>query len=424
MAVFIPRETVNDDSVLILAWKAPSGSMVAKEQLICEVETSKAVLEIHAPASGLLEYTAAAGEEVPVGSTICTIGPVEGSGILEAAGPPSAAPPAGLPPARLSAAARAAAIDLGIDSSSFAPGALVTRNDILRQAGKLPPGVPAPVAADAPDVEKVAARGVPIQWEDLPRRKVLEGWTVQRGRALSVQSSVTTVCRAAPLEQRLEELGLSPAGFQAAVVFEASRLLHKYPMFNALHDRGRIGLYSRINVGWALDGGQGLVVPVIPDADRKNLQEIASAMERHIEAYVEGALSPADFVGATFTVTDLSGLGVSFFQPLMVPGQAAILGIGKGPDYQGETILHLTLAFDHQLSEGRKAAEFLQDLRQRLEIHASLAPAADETPEPEEKMEYCVLCHRDSRALRQMKLVLLKSEVPPGLVCSLCVAGW
>ena len=372
--VSVPRDTVNDESVLILNWKVESGSTVEKDQLICEVETSKAVLEIHAPEAGQIDYRHAAGDEVAVGATICSIGP------------PGASEPA--PAARLTASARSAAEEYGIDISSFAPGTVVRREDILRRVGK-------PAAGG----ETAFARGVPVNWTDLPRRKVLEGGILRQGRESSVQSSATSICRAARLD---------------TIIFEAARLLQKYPVFNALHDHGRIGQYGQINVGWALDGGQGLVVPVIAEADKKSIHEIAAIIEAHTEAYLEDRLSPADFLGGTFTVSDLSGLGVSYFQPLIAPGQSAILGIGKGPGYHGETILYLTLAFDHQLAEGRKAAEFLRDLGERLDIHASI-----EQPE-----RYCVLCQRDSATLQRLKLVLLKSEVPPGFVCSLCLGGW
>src|SRR5579859_521726 len=73
--VTIPQETVNDESVRILSWKIPSGSKVEKDQQLCEVETSKAVMDIEAPEAGTVVYSAAAGDEVPVGSTICQIVP-------------------------------------------------------------------------------------------------------------------------------------------------------------------------------------------------------------------------------------------------------------------------------------------------------------------------------------------------------------
>src|SRR5258707_4531411 len=85
--VTIPQETVNDESVRILSWKVASGSKVEKDQQLCEVETSKAVMDIEAPAAGTVVYSAAAGDEVPVGSTICQIVPegMAGSSMGESA---------------------------------------------------------------------------------------------------------------------------------------------------------------------------------------------------------------------------------------------------------------------------------------------------------------------------------------------------
>jgi pyruvate/2-oxoglutarate dehydrogenase complex dihydrolipoamide acyltransferase (E2) component len=239
---------------------------------------------------------------------------------------------------------------------------------------------------------------------------------LQRGKAIAVRSSVTSVCRAAPLIARLEDVGLT-GSMQPVIIYEAARLMQKYPVFNAIYDEGRIGLYGQVNVGWALDGGHGLVVPVIPAANQKSLQEIAEFMDRQLEAYLENTLTGPELAGATFTVTDLSGYGTSFFDPLIIPGQSAILGIGKGPDYEGQSAVYLILAFDHQVTEGKKAAQFLQDLRERLAGYASSASAGQTD-------RCCMMCHRDEQTLRRLKVVLLKSEIPPGLVCSLCVAGW
>ncbi len=407
--VSIPRETVNDETVLILDWKAPSGSRVEQDELICEVETSKAVLEIHAPVAGFLVYECAAGDELPVGATICAIEPA----------PPGAEVGPGTAPAselnaavaRLSAAALRAAEEHGIDPSSFRPGTLVRRQDVLRAAGKLDGEV-----HENPGV----FRRVPVEWTELPRRKLLEQRILQRGREVTIQSSVTSLCEINHLEARLKQLGLPGWGLQALIIFEAARLLTKYPEFNAVYDAGRLGRYTEVSIGWALDAGQGLVVPVIRAANKKTIQEIAKAIEEQTEAYLENALSPGDLLGGTFTVTDLSGQGVSFFQPLLAEGQSAILGIGR----RGETSLYLTLVFDHQLAEGKKAAQFLRDLCQRVEAQAALGAAFGDAGGRQEAVVYCALCQRDSRTLQKMKVVLLKSEVPPGFVCSLCVAGW
>jgi len=471
--VTIPQETVNDESVRILAWKVASGSKVEKDQQICEIETSKAVMDIEAPAAGTVVYTAAAGEEVPVGSTLCQIVPegmaveaqsgsqslphtaqslsstaqslpdaaqsLPGTAQSVTAAPSKAEIPADvaveaaldegdLPPARLTPLAAKLAAEFGFAKESFARGALVRKEDVLRRAGKLPvepvpaakPVLPAAPARPAEPVENAPVAGVGVVWSDLPRRKTFEAKILSQGQARTIQSQVTSSVRAPRLRARLVRLGLTEVGLGALVIFEAARLLRKYPEFNAVHDRGRIGVYSDVNIGWAVDGGQGLMVPVIPAADQKTPQEIVETMQRHIDGYVEGKLGTADFLGGTFTVSDLSGDGIGHFHPLISQGQAAILGVGGELDGAGNETLYLTLAFDHQLAEGRKAAQFVRELAARLEAHAALEPApVQDAPEGE---PYCALCQRDRAAIRAIRGMLVKSEIPAGYVCSVCLA--
>jgi pyruvate/2-oxoglutarate dehydrogenase complex dihydrolipoamide acyltransferase (E2) component len=162
-----------------------------------------------------------------------------------------------------------------------------------------------------------------------------------------------------------------------------------------------------------------LVVPVIHQADEKDIREIAAVMQRQLEAYIENKLAPTDFSRGTFSISDLSGEGINVFQPLIGKGQSAILGIGSDRASPAGELFYLTLAFDHQLTEGRKAALFVRDLAVRLEAHSAVEQAADEA----DKM-FCALCQRDKKTLQGLKAVLLKSEVPPGFVCSFCVSGW
>jgi pyruvate/2-oxoglutarate dehydrogenase complex dihydrolipoamide acyltransferase (E2) component len=161
------------------------------------------------------------------------------------------------------------------------------------------------------------------------------------------------------------------------------------------------------------------MVPVIPQADKKTPQEIVEIMQRHVDAYVEGKLAPSDFLGGTFTISDLSGDGISHFQPLISQGQSAILGVGGEAYGAGNETLYLTLAFDHQLAEGRKAAQFVRELAGRLEAHAALEPAPVQTASAE---PYCALCQRDREALRLIRGLLVRSEIPAGFVCSVCLA--
>jgi len=425
VVVSIPHETVNDETVRILSWRFASGSQVQKDELICEAETSKAVMEIHAPEGGTLIYAVSVGDEVPVGDPICEIFP---DGQLA---PPaelrhastngrsqgSLLPPS-LEPARLTPLALKVAAEFGVDISEFAPGTLVRQKDVLRKAGRLPreeERVSAPARVPAKTARIISGA---VDWEELPRRKIVEGGNLAAGQASSVSSFVSTVCRAPGLRARTAKMGFGAVAFNALIVFESARLLRKYPVFNAVFDGSRIGRYREVNVGWAIDGGAKLVVPVVREADRKTIAEIAAAMQEQLEGYLGDSLAPADFSGGTFTVTDLSGDGISFFQPLISQGQSAILGVGSDRS-QREEVFYLTLAFDHQLTEGRTASRFLTELRDRLEAHSTLETDAAVAAEP-----FCVLCHRGPQELAGIRAILLKSEMPSGFVCSICVAGW
>ena len=367
--VTIPHESVNDETVRILNWKVPSGTLVDAGQAVCTIETSKAVTDISAPATGAVRYTAAPDDEVAVGAVIFQIvsrAAMGNDAPSHLSAPSEAKSQSGdVSPARLTHLARKMADELAIDPSSFPPGSLVRKDDVLRKAGKLPEekvkvgNGERPHHASGPGQHAVSignspSAGVPLEWGELPRRKMLEGRLLSQGRSATMQSSVTLFCRAPRLRERAAALGLGSPGINALIAFEVGRLLESYPELNAVYDRGRLGKYLEINVGWAVDGGQGLVVPVVRGANRKTLQEVANVMEHHIEAYVEGTFSPADFAGGTFTVTDLSGESVGFFQPLIIQGQSGILGIGSESGERGGEIFSLTLAFDHQVTEGAK----------------------------------------------------------------------
>lgn len=430
VSIAIPRETVNDETVRILGWKFASGSAVRKDDLICEAETSKAVMEIHAPESGTLIYSVSAGDDVPVGATICEIVP---EGIAVVPGPKASMEaqsdrlvnPDRRRPARLTPLAVKVAAEFGVGVSDFEPGTVVRQKDVLRKLGKLPQEPPAPLEAQAarPAPDREPMLSAEVDWTELPRRKVFEGGILAAGRTNSVSSFVSAICRARGLRARAAGLDYPPVGLYALIVFEVARLLRRYPVFNSVYHSQRIGRYREVNVGWAIDEGGKLVVPVIRQADLKTLDEIGSTMQEQLQAYVGGSLAPADFAGATFTVTDLSGEGIGVFQPLISQGQSAILGIGSDSSRSDE-VFFLTLAFDHQLSEGRAAARFLAELRERLEAHSLVASESSSDGETRPAEPFCLLCQRDLRQLSEIKAILLKSEIPPGLVCSLCVGGW
>jgi pyruvate/2-oxoglutarate dehydrogenase complex dihydrolipoamide acyltransferase (E2) component len=206
------------------------------------------------------------------------------------------------------------------------------------------------------------------------------------------------------------------------IVYEVARLLRKYPIFNAYYSEGKAHYYEHVNVGFAVDGGRGLKVPVIINADTKGLPEIAQEMEELLLDYVNDELSLSALASGTFTITDLSSEGVVAFHPLINQGQAAILGIGAEYDaaQPARRLSNLILAFDHQLTEGRQAARILAELRDRLASYESIAVggAINEWG--------CMHCGRLRTELKDAHIPLLQEVTASGarsLICRKCLGA-
>jgi len=468
--ITVPRETVNDESVKLLRWHVNDGDKVTSGQALADVETSKAVLELEATTDGFVKFLAKMGSEVGIGVAICLI--VDSLSDLDqtpVANTPSVPEPvlqrATTPVATsasngshpLSAKVLAgASLDLSIKAVRFTPlaaklaaehglslesfsGSRVVRSSDVRAFMDGPTVIPdsapveskavRPVQSDKPPV----STGVEVRWEELPRRKLVEIKQISAGMSNALLSSVTLAVPTAGLKAAVAASGIEDLSTSAIILYETARLLRKHPMFNAVYWNSQAGLYERVNIGWALDDGSGLVVPVLEDVDKLSLSEISDLTRDIIDRFVDGKLTVKDFVGATFTLSDLSSEGVFSFAPLVSQGQAAILGVGA-EFFVGRSPIgfqNYTLAFDHQLGDGRMAAKFLQDLAERLagyESTFSPPPAPlQELPKPTGEpsvARVCSECYRDANTLRDMKAYLLKAESPDCYICSLCLLGF
>jgi pyruvate/2-oxoglutarate dehydrogenase complex dihydrolipoamide acyltransferase (E2) component len=448
--VVVPRENVNDESVTLVAWLVEDGAHVEDGQPIAQVETSKTVVEIAAAASGTLRHAAKAGDDVAIGATIGRIG--GGSGTITA--PPAAEEPAAAPatsrngdhtpavaapappmlepfptnghaPAprstRLSKRAQELVTQLGLDPASFAGRGLVRSRDLMAR--------PAPTAEAPPRIQSSPrpspASGVATRSEALSRAKRTEARYLRSGLETTLSSSVTVTC---------PTLGFrNAAGDRATAVIlhEASRLLRKYPAFNAYHDDGKVCYYEDVNIGLAVDAGRGLKVPVIRGADAKGIGAIAEEVRELVVAYLGDELLVEALAGGTFTVTDLSGEGVSSFRPLINQGQSAILGVCAEVFPHGGRVgrFDLTLAFDHQLAEGRTAARFLNDLRERLgHFEASLAGEIGvvkaDAPAVAPDCSRCGRVPGELEAYGQYLVQTVRADGSPRLLCTRCLRGY
>ena len=243
---------------------------------------------------------------------------------------------------------------------------------------------------------------MPLHWESLPRRKQVSARVLADGRAGAVQGSVTVPYPVTEFHARVK------ASATAVIIFEVARLLMHYPHFNAVYSDGRAGFYEEVNIGWALDDGEGLAVPVVRNAHQRSLTEIEEETRHFAAAYVGNRLTAKDLTRSTFTISDLSGAGVSLFMPLISRGQSAVLGLGE---------CTLTLSFDHQIAEGRAASRFLKDLCMRLSAYSNDGGATHRSE------LCCSLCGYGAAELKSSKAFLLRCELPsPGYVCSHCIS--
>jgi pyruvate/2-oxoglutarate dehydrogenase complex dihydrolipoamide acyltransferase (E2) component len=448
--VHLPKENNNDESAKLLAWRVPAGASVIAGQALAEFETSKTTFELHAPVAGKVQYRWKEGDEIAVGSFVCLISEdgraafpedpdrkdkdtrltpplvaaklqvkLPANSVASNSVASSEPAPQGL---RLSARARELLSKHGLDPAQFAKRGLMRAQDVM--AGLLPQSqaaVPteAKRAGDGQDGLRTSAAGAPYRSEKIPRSKRMEIAFLRSGAERALPSAVTLACPTCGLRAAAEQAGMNVSG---VLVYEVGRLLRKYPAFNGFFAEDQMHFYQEVNIGFAFDAGRGLKVPVVRRADERGLEELDRELQELMVQYLNDELAVEALADGTFTITDLAQEGTTFFSPLINQRQSAILGVGAeffAPG-QRQGWFHLTLAFDHQLSNGREAAQFLADLNRRLAAYEKAWDAAlREEP-------YCSHCERTLSALQEIKAHLVEEVQPDGAksrVCSLCLRG-
>ncbi|HEV2710982.1 MAG TPA: 2-oxo acid dehydrogenase subunit E2 [Edaphobacter sp.] len=462
--ILLERDNVNDEVVTLVRWFVPNGEKVDEGTLIAEIETSKANVEVQASHAGYLQWgfseradvllTEPLGhifsEPVPADALLLTAPKLAetSSSLKQPAFTPSVdtASPGGnngedrqtdaVPvfssvagyETRFSRRAQGLMLEHGIPEDRFSAMALVRTEDVLalieRRPGKNTSkskdhGLSKPPES-GPRI--VGAPKLPVIEVPLSRMKRSEGQALASGTRNAIPSAVSVTCFTRGLRAALESNSVVAGNVGAVIVYEVARLLRKYPAFNATYRPNTMLQYEQVNIGYAMDDGRGLKVAVLQDCDQKSLSEITSELRGLVLGYLEDKLNPSQISGGTFTISDLSGSGVSSFLPLISEDQGAILGVSSEQfspgEYEGS--YNLTLAFDHQLSEGRTAVLFLNDLKDRL-LHYEKAMAGGGTIV---SSVVCARCGRGVDELPDAKSYMVRTSVPLGHLCNLCIAGF
>jgi pyruvate dehydrogenase E2 component (dihydrolipoamide acetyltransferase) len=388
---------------VLVSWSRDVGDKIEKGDVVAEIESDKATLELESQASGtLLKLLASEGDVVPIGGQLAIVGE-EGEDIaaMLAEGGSSAPPagesakaestatqveprpetavsdnngqfPAGI---RATPVARRLALERGIDLAlvtGTGPSGRIRRADVENFSPVAPASAPAPVTLPVmgPESEEVVLSRLR---QTIARRMIESKTTVPH-------FYVTTDVDMAPAMDLREEINvLLPAEKKVTVndmiVKAAALALRSYPNLNASFAGDKIVRQGRINVGSAVAVESGLLTVVQKDTDRASLAQIAFDHKEMIARARGGKSRPSDFEGGTFTVSNLGAFDVDHFIAIINPPEAAILAVGTATQQpvvvDGKLAIGLrmkaTISADHRVTDGAEAAQFMQEFKSIIE---------------------------------------------------------
>lgn len=381
----------------IAQWVKKVGDRVEKGEFIVELETDKVNAEIISEEAGVLtQILAGEGDTVLVGQVIAVVEAGEGAApapVVEAAPVPQAAQPTPAAPAPVvqetsgervvaSPAARKLAREKGIDLAAVSPvdpQGRVRVQDVAAH-GTAPVAVPAP--AVAPVAAPVAVDASRVTVEKMTRRrqtiakKLLE---VKQTTAMlttfnEVDMTNVMALRKRKLEQFVKDNDIK-LGFMSFFTKAVVAALKKYPYVNAQIVGDELHLNNFFDIGVAVSTEEGLVVPIVRDADRKNFAEIEKSIAELAKKARDKKLGLNDMTGGSFTITNGGVFGSLMSTPIMNGTQAAILGmhsiVSRPVAVNGEVeirpMMYLALSYDHRIIDGKDSVGFLKTVKELLE---------------------------------------------------------
>jgi 2-oxoglutarate dehydrogenase E2 component (dihydrolipoamide succinyltransferase) len=379
--VKVPQLSESVAEATLLDWHKKEGEAVSRDENLIDIETDKVVLELPAPADGVLVKIVKANRaSVGSGDVIAQIDTEAKAGAssspLKTQSPPEKAKAA---PAVMPAAQKIAA-EKGIDTSKVqgtGRDSRVTKGDVLSQPEKRPlQQPPAPVNTDA------LLSGRPEQRVPMSRlRQRVAERLVQSQSTAAILTTFNEVNMAPVMEmrkkyqERFEKEHGTRLGFMSFFVKAAVHALKRYPVVNASIDGNDIVYHGYFDIGVAVGSPRGLVVPILRDADRMSFAEIEKKIGDFGKKAQDGKLAIEDLTGGTFSISNGGVFGSMLSTPIINPPQSAILGVHATKDRavveNGQIVVrpinYLALSYDHRIIDGREAVLFLVSIKDALE---------------------------------------------------------
>jgi len=390
-SVVMPALEMAQETGKLIAWRKKEGDRVTKGEPLLEIETDKAIMEVEAPADGVLAgISGEVGSDIPVGQTIAWIVAPGEKAPRETIPHPSAPTRTGsrhkldaytaqeatvasdlaaMPNARISPKARRLVKELGVEIAkvrgSGASGEILA-SDVQAAAGS---STALATEKKSANLEAVTTIG------RLMAERTTQSWTTVPHFFVTREIDASALCA-----HRHEAVGEIEGTHQVRITHTdlllalTARVLLGHPRLNASWAGDGILLHDYVNMAVAIAVDDGVVAPVIPNAHIANLAQIAQQRRELTERARANMLRPADIADATFTISNLGMYRVDSFSAIIPPPQAAILAVGTIVDRvvaveaqpAVRPMMTLTLSSDHRVVDGARAAAFLKDLAEAL----------------------------------------------------------
>lgn len=416
--VKVPQLSESVSEATMLQWKKKPGEAVAQDEILIELETDKVVLEVPAPAAGVLaQVLQNDGDTVVADQVIATIdteakagaaAAAAGAADVQPAAVPVAAPAPAAQPAAAAASSTAAAspaasklmAEKGIGAGDVAGSGRdgrITKGDVL-SAGSAPAAAPAAAPAKAaakPALPEVKVPASATTWlNDRPEQRVpmsrLRARIAERLLESQQTNAILTTfnevnmqpvmdLRAKYKDKFEKEHGVK-LGFMSFFVKAAVHALKKFPLVNASIDGNDIVYHGYFDIGIAVGSPRGLVVPILRNADQLSLAEIEKKIAEFGQKAKDGKLSIEEMTGGTFSISNGGVFGSMLSTPIINPPQSAILGVHATKERpvveNGQIVIrpinYLALSYDHRIIDGREAVLSLVAMKDALEDPARL----------------------------------------------------
>lgn len=403
--ILMPRLSDTMEEGVVSSWHKKPGEEVAEGESLVDIETDKALMEYEADEAGILEtILVAEGESAAIGTPIAVIRsageapaavPAAAPASVEAVAPapaPAVRPPTPAPGPAVrrppsSPLARRIARENGIDLTGLTgsgPGGRIVRADVEAAVAVAPAPaalVPATVSgtsvAAAEPAEPAESERVQLsRIRQVTARRLTESMqTAPHFYLTRVVDADALVAFRASLNAKLDAAGQPKVSVNDLVVRACAAALRAHPYLNASFAGDHLLVHKRVHIGVAVALDDGLIVPVIRDADAKTVTEIGRATRELAGRAREQKLKPQEMTGSTFTVSNLGMFGIDQFTAVINPPEAAILAVGATRQEvtvrDGEIVptqrMTITLSVDHRAADGATAAKFLGTVAELLE---------------------------------------------------------